>query len=109
MPTYEYECRKCHHHFEESQSISAKPLQTCPQCQGKVDRVISGGSGFLFKGSGFYITDHRSKDYKDQAKAEKQEAKPGAKSESKSEAKPESKPEAVKAAADRLKDKGATE
>ena len=71
--------------------------------------MISGGSGFLFKGSGFYITDHRSKDYKDQAKAEKQEAKPGAKSESKSEAKPESKPEAVKAAADRLKDKGATE
>ncbi len=59
MPTYEYECRKCHHHFDESQSISAKPLQTCPQCQGKVDRVISGGSGFLFKGSGFYITDYK--------------------------------------------------
>jgi putative FmdB family regulatory protein len=109
MPTYEYECRKCHHRFEESQSISAKPLQTCPQCKGKVDRVISGGSGFLFKGSGFYITDHRSKEYKDQAKAEKPEAKPDTKSESKSEAKPESKPEAVKAAADRLKDKGAAE
>jgi putative FmdB family regulatory protein len=105
MPTYEYECRKCHHHFEASQSISAQPLQTCPQCQGKVDRVISGGSGFLFKGSGFYITDHRSKDYKEKAKAEKQEAKP----ETKSETKPESKPEAVKAVADRLKAKGAAE
>ena len=105
MPTYEYECRKCHHHFEESQSISAKPLQTCPQCQGKVDRVISGGSGFLFKGSGFYITDHRSKEYKDQAKAEKPEAK----SESKSEAKPESKPEAVKATSDKGKAKGDAE
>lgn len=105
MPTYEYECRKCRHHFEESQSISAKPLQTCPQCQGKVDRVISGGSGFLFKGSGFYITDHRSKEYKEQAKAEKPEAK----SESKSETKPEEKPEAVKAGADKGKAKGDTE
>ena len=70
-----------------------------------MDRVISGGSGFLFKGSGFYITDHRSKDYKDQAKAEKQEAKPGSKSESKSE----SKPEAVKATSDKGKAKGDTE
>jgi putative FmdB family regulatory protein len=105
MPTYEYECRKCHHHFEESQSISAKPLQTCPQCQGKVDRVISGGSGFLFKGSGFYITDHRSKDYKEKAKAEQHEVTP----EAKSEAKPESKPEAVKAVADKGKVKGDTE
>jgi predicted nucleic acid-binding Zn ribbon protein len=70
-----------------------------------VDRVISGGSGFLFKGSGFYITDHRSKEYKDQAKAEKPEAK----SESKSEAKPESKPEAVKATSDKGKAKGDAE
>jgi len=93
MPTYEYECRKCHHHFEEAQSISAKPLQTCPRCQGKVDRVISGGSGILFKGSGFYITDHRSKDYKEKAKADKQEVKP----------------EAVKATSDKGKTKGDTE
>jgi putative FmdB family regulatory protein len=75
MPTYEYECRKCHYQFEEFQSIAEKPVQTCPQCKGRVDRLISGGAGFLFKGSGFYITDHRSKDYKEKAKADKPEVK----------------------------------
>lgn len=44
-----------------------EPLKTCPQCKGKVQRIISGGSGFIFKGSGFYITDYRKKEYKDAA------------------------------------------
>lgn len=78
MPTYEYECRKCHHRFEVVQSILEKAIQTCPKCKDKVERLISGGTGFLFKGSGFYITDHRSKDYKAKAKAEKPEVKPEA-------------------------------
>ncbi len=60
MPTYEYECRSCDHHFEKSQSITAEPLKTCPKCgKEKVIRLISSGSGFIFKGSGFYATDYR--------------------------------------------------
>jgi putative FmdB family regulatory protein len=78
MPTYEYVCEKCGNQFEQFQSISAKPLRTCPQdrCaqkpwgRGKVKRAISGGAGMIFKGSGFYITDYRSEKYKEAAKKE---------------------------------------
>ena len=64
MPTYEYVCEECGHHFDEFQSITAEPLKSCPKCQGKVRRLIGGGNGFLFKGNGFYITDYRSDKYK---------------------------------------------
>jgi putative FmdB family regulatory protein len=70
MPTYEYECRKCGHRFEEFQSIKAEPIKTCPRCKGKVQRLISGGGGLLFKGSGFHITDYRSESYKKKARGE---------------------------------------
>lgn len=71
MPTYEYQCQKCGHTFEEFQSIKAEPLQKCIQkgCRGKVRRLIGAGAGLLFKGSGFYITDYRSEGYKKAAKA----------------------------------------
>jgi putative FmdB family regulatory protein len=69
MPTYEYQCSACGHKFEEFQSMSAKPIRKCPSCgQNKVRRLISGGAGFIFKGSGFYITDYRSDSYKADAK-----------------------------------------
>ena len=71
MPTYEYECFECGHEFEVFQSITAEPVQSCPQCQGKVRRLISSGGGLLFKGSGFYATDYRSSSYKEGAKKEK--------------------------------------
>jgi putative FmdB family regulatory protein len=71
MPTYEYACEACGHHFEEFQSIKADPIEKCPNCgKKKVKRLISGGAGFLFKGSGFYITDYRSENYKSAAKAD---------------------------------------
>lgn len=73
MPTYEYECKKCHYHFEKFQSITAKPDKKCPQCGGNVERLISAGAGFIFKGSGFYITDYRSPEYKKKEKEEKKE------------------------------------
>ena len=60
MPTYEYQCTKCDHRFEELQSIMAKPLTRCPQCRGKLRRVIHGGAALVFKGPGFYSTDYRS-------------------------------------------------
>jgi putative FmdB family regulatory protein len=71
MPTYEYECEKCHHLFEQFQKITDEPLKTCPVCGAKVKRLISGGGGLLFKGNGFYITDHRSESYKRKAREEK--------------------------------------
>ena len=70
MPTYEYECRKCGHHFEQLQKITDAPLKRCPKCRGAVRRKISGGAGMLFKGSGFYVTDYRSESYKKSAKSE---------------------------------------
>lgn len=91
MPTYEYECAKCGHALEAFQSMSAKPLKTCPKCGKKsLQRLMGAGGGLIFKGSGFYITDYRSSDYKTKASAEtpavpkpdvKSDAKPAVKSE----------------------------
>ncbi len=69
MPTYEYECGACEHRFEKYQSMTEKAIKKCPECgKAKVQRVISGGAGVIFKGSGFYQTEYRSKGYKESAK-----------------------------------------
>ncbi len=52
MPTYEYECGACGHQFEQFQNISDAPVTDCPECHGEVKRVLSGGGGFIMKGSG---------------------------------------------------------
>src|SRR5689334_3052823 len=78
MPTYEYVCQKCNHQFELFQPISDNALTVCPKerCaqkpwgKGRVKRLIGAGAGLIFKGSGFYITDYRSKEYKESAKKE---------------------------------------
>jgi len=57
MPTYEYECKNCGHGFEVFQSMSDPPLKDCPECGKEVRRLIFGGTGVIFKGSGFYVTD----------------------------------------------------
>ncbi len=59
MPTYEYECTRCGHTCEEFKPVSAPRRQRCPKCRGKVERLISGGLGVHFKGSGFYVNDSR--------------------------------------------------
>lgn len=59
MPTYEYECRACNHAFELFQAMSDEPVKVCPQCGGSVRRMIGGGTGIIFKGSGFYVTDSK--------------------------------------------------
>jgi len=106
MPTYEYVCEKCGHQFEKVQPISAKTLAVCPEdsCaqkrwgKGKVKRAISAGGGLLFKGSGFYITDYRSDNYKAGAKkdsspaASSSDAKPAGGDTKAAPAKTESKP-----------------
>ena len=71
MPTYEYRCGKCGHQFEVFHGIRDQRPRRCPRCRGRARRVPAGGAGLLFRGSGFYITDNRSKEYKEKAKQEK--------------------------------------
>ncbi len=72
MPTYDYRCEACGHAFEQTHSIKAEPIRKCPKCSKlKVKIVIGRGSGVLFKGSGFYQTDYRSKSYTDAANKDK--------------------------------------
>lgn len=64
MPTYEYECSECGKTFEHFQSMKDDPLTDCldASCAGKgtMKRLIGAGSGLIFKGSGFYITDYKN-------------------------------------------------
>ncbi len=57
MPTYEYLCETCSHRFEVWQKMSDEPLQVCPECGRHIRRVFY-PAGIVFKGSGFYKTDH---------------------------------------------------
>lgn len=75
MPTYEYRCLDCGHQFEAFQSIQADPIRACPKCSGRVERLISGGTGLIFKGSGFYITDYKRKSEGPKPKRPKEEKK----------------------------------
>ena len=60
MPTYEYVCPKCEHAFELFQSMRDEPIKRCPKCKKLgVKRLVGGGAGLIFKGSGFYITDYK--------------------------------------------------
>ena len=77
MPTYEYACNQCEHQFETMQNMKEDPLTVCSECGGKLRRLISGGTGIIFKGSGFYCNDYGKKeattkelDTKEKVKAE---------------------------------------
>jgi len=59
MPTYEYKCDKCGHCFEQMQGMMDDPVRVCPVCNGSVKRLVSGGAGIIFKGSGFHSTDYK--------------------------------------------------
>jgi len=71
MPTYDYRCPRCEHRFELFHRITDDKPKRCPRCKTRAVRVPAGGAGLLFKGSGFYITDYRSKSYREKAKQEK--------------------------------------
>ena len=63
MPTYQYICKKCGYELEELQSFAEPPLIHCPSCKtDNLARVLSAGSGLIFKGSGFYLTDYKKED-----------------------------------------------
>jgi putative FmdB family regulatory protein len=62
MPTYEYICVKCDHKMEQFQSMKDEPLRKCPVCKKPaLKRLVGGGAGLIFKGSGFYTTDYKNK------------------------------------------------
>lgn len=96
MPTYDYRCEACEHTLELFQKITESPKKKCPACgKSKLKRLIGGGAGFLFKGSGFYLTDYRSDSYKADAKSDSASPAPageakGEKGDTKSEKKSES-------------------
>ena len=93
MPTYGYRCSNCGHEFEIRQKMTDQPLKACPECQGKLTKILY-PVGISFKGSGFYTTD-----YKDSGKGAGAATGNGAvkspdgSSETKSESKSESKSE----------------
>ncbi len=60
MPAYDYRCTECAHEFEIVQKFSDDPLTSCPECNGQLRKVFS-AVGVVFKGSGFYSTDNRSR------------------------------------------------
>ena len=61
MPTYNYYCSDCDTHFSYFQKMSESPISSCEKCSGKIRRLITGGTGLIFKGSGFYLTDYKDK------------------------------------------------
>ncbi|MBM2846853.1 MAG: Zinc ribbon domain protein [Bacteroidetes bacterium] len=74
MPTYEYQCKNCGFELEELQSMKEPPLVRCPNCKtDSLARIMSSGSGLIFKGSGFYLTDYKKSDKKEAPKTKKKE------------------------------------
>ena len=60
MPVYTYRCENCGVQFERHQSFNDEPLKTCPECRKKALKKVITPTKIIFKGSGFYATDHRS-------------------------------------------------
>ncbi len=82
MPIYEYECEQCGVRFEKTQRFTEATLTDCPECNGHVHRVMQ-PVGVIFKGSGFYVTDNKSRSSTGIPNKKKdEEAKPAASSES---------------------------
>lgn len=70
MPNYSYKCKDCGNVFDVSHGMNEKPDLTCGECEGSaVSKLISGGTGFILKGSGFYTTDYKRKEEKKKEQA----------------------------------------
>ena len=80
MPTYNYYCNNCDSHFSYFQKMSEVSISKCEECGSKIERIITGGSGLIFKGTGFYLTD-----YKDGKKKSNPDEKKNKKTSEKSE------------------------
>jgi putative FmdB family regulatory protein len=79
MPIYTYQCEHCGQRFDAKQSFAEASLTVCPNCAGKIHRVIQ-PVGVVFKGSGFYINDSRSKQNLATSGVKKEDARPAAES-----------------------------
>ena len=75
MPTYDYRCLSCGNNFEVFQYMTEKHLSNCPECGGKVKRLIGAGAGPIFKGSGFYQTDYKNSSNNSNQKSDKKTSK----------------------------------
>jgi putative FmdB family regulatory protein len=95
MPTYEYK-REDGTTFEIQQSINDDPLKRCPETGQKVKRIISGGGGVVYKGSGWYVTDYKDNDRKEKTNAEKETNKSEDKTDNGSDAVSDKKEEKTK-------------
>jgi putative FmdB family regulatory protein len=88
MPTYEYACSGCGHHWEDFQKISAEPTKECPNChQQTAQRQISGGN-FILKGGGWYADLYSSSSKKSSAAGEKSGEKPSESADTSAASKP---------------------
>ena len=78
MPVYTYRCDACGVQFEKHQSFHDEPLKTCPECRKKKLRKVITPTKIIFKGSGFYATDHKSpsgdKSHKAKSESKKEES-----------------------------------
>ena len=87
MPLYEYECTKCGHRFEVIQKFSDPPRTKCPECKGRLRKLLS-APAIQFKGSGWYVTDYAKRGGSAEKGVEK-DAKAGGEPKETKEAKPE--------------------
>ncbi len=76
MPTYEYQCERCHRTFEIRQRITEAPLTRCEACDGTLKRLLS-PAPFILKGEGWYVTDYPSEARKKAVESEKSSAGKG--------------------------------
>ena len=113
MPTYGYRCSNCGHEFEIQQKMADKPLTACPECQGKLTKILY-PVGISFKGSGFYTTDYKvagkGAGASSDGVAASADSSSGSESkpETKSESKPEKKTESKSAKSDSKTEKKAS-
>ena len=94
MPIYTYQCENCGIRFDQRQKFSDPPLTRCPECSKKALRKVYTPVGIVFKGSGFYATDHRSPSGQGRASGSKsgeEEKKSESSEKSSSESKPSEK------------------
>ena len=94
MPTYDYYCSDCNSHFSYFQKMSESPILHCESCGGSVKRLITGGTGLIFKGTGFYLTDYKEdkKSIATSSKFEKSDEKKSSQGVKKDSGKKETKP-----------------
>jgi putative FmdB family regulatory protein len=82
MPIYTYRCENCGVQFDRQQKFSDPVLTRCPECNKKTLRKVYQPVGIVFKGSGFYATDHRSPSGNHSANSHKNEGEAKSSSES---------------------------